>query len=498
MNCFMGIDIGTSGCKALVFDDNGRQLSKSSRSYEIISQRNGWAELDTDEVISKCFGVIKESALQIKDGIVAGLGISSQGEAFTMIDEVGNPLCNAFVSSDIRSNEMIKPWTVKFGEEKLYRITGHTSHPMFSLFKLLWVKEYMPEIWNKAHRILCFEDLLQYRLGIKNPSMGWPLAGRTMLFDVVNHSWNYEILHTLGLDKTKLSEPLQSGTPAGSVNKDIVKQLNLGEKTVVVTGGHDQTCAALGAGVTDTGIAAYSSGTVECITSAFNNPVFTEELRKNNLCTYDFTLPGMYSTVAFSLTGGNLLKWYMDQFGAAEAEMAAKRNMDPYDLLLNQMPDEPSGLLVLPYFTPSGTPYFDVSVKGAIMGIDLSVKRGEILKALLEGVAFEIKLNLNILKRSGYEIKELRLIGGGTRSQKLIQLKADVIGTPITLLDITEAGCMGVAILAKAAWTGINPRDIAEDWIRPVGTIEPKNSDHYNRKFESYKKLYPTLKELKL
>ena len=328
--------------------------------------------------------------------------------------------------------------------------------------------------------------------------MGWPLAGRTMLFDVVKHSWNDEILNNLGLDKKKLSEPLKSGKSAGFVREDIAKQLNLGDKTLIVTGGHDQTCSALGAGVTSTGTAAYSSGTVECITSAFNNPVFTDELRKNNLCTYDFTLPGMYSTVAFSLTGGNLLKWFMDQFGAAEAELAANINSDPYELLLNQMPDEPSGLLVLPYFTPSGTPYFDVSVKGAIMGMDLSVKRGEILKALLEGVAFEIKLNLDILKRSGYEIKELRLIGGGTKSEKLVRLKTDVIGTPITILDIREAGCMGAAILAKAAYSGIDPRKIAEDWIRPVARIEPKDTDYYNIKFESYKKLYPALKELNL
>lgn len=498
MNCFIGIDIGTSGCKALAFDDSGHQLSESSRSYEIISRKHDWAELDTDEVISKCFEIIKESASQAGDRIIAGLGISSQGEAFTMIDENGNPLCNAFVSSDTRSNELIKPWTGKFGEEKLYRITGHTPHPMFSLFKLLWVKDNMPEIWNKAHRILCFEDLLQYRLGIKNPSIGWPLAGRTMLFDVTNHSWNEEILNNLGLDKKKLSEPLQSGSPAGYVREDVAKQLNMNAGTMIVTGGHDQTCSALGAGVISAGTAAYSSGTVECITSAFDSPVFTNELRQNNLCTYDFTLPGMYSTVAFSLTGGNLLKWYMDQFGIVETELASKINRDPYELLLNQMPDEPSGLLVLPYFTPSGTPYFDVSVRGAIMGMDLSVKRGEILKALLEGVAFEIKLNLDILKRSGYEIKELRLIGGGTKSEKLVRLKTDVIGTPITILDIREAGCMGAAILAKAACSGTDPRKIAADWIKPVARIEPKNSDHYNRKFESYKKLYPALKELQL
>jgi len=124
-------------------------------------------------------------------------------------------LCNALVSSDIRAYELIKPWTDKFGEEKLYNITGHTPHPMFSLFKLLWIKENSPEIWSETHRILCFEDLLQYRLGLKNPSMGWPLAGRTMLFDVVTHSWDKEILDSIGVREEQLSNPLSSGSVAG-------------------------------------------------------------------------------------------------------------------------------------------------------------------------------------------------------------------------------------------------------------------------------------------
>jgi xylulokinase len=187
MNHYMGIDIGTSGCKAVIFDDDGRQISIAYREYDIISKYPGWAELDTDEVIGKCFEVIKESASRVEPGTVKGLGISSQGEAFTLIDQDGKALCNALVSSDIRANNLIGPFTEKFGEEKLYRITGHTPHPMFSLFKLLWIREHLPEIWEKAHRILCFEDLLQYRLGVKEPSMGWPMAGRTMLFDVVNH-----------------------------------------------------------------------------------------------------------------------------------------------------------------------------------------------------------------------------------------------------------------------------------------------------------------------
>jgi xylulokinase len=160
------------------------------------------------------------------------------------------------------------------------------------------------------------------------------------------------------------------------------------------------------------------------------------------------------------------------------------------------MPEEPSRLLVLPYFTPTGTPYFDVSVKGAIIGLDMSVTRIEIMKALLEGVAFEIKLNLEILRESGYEVKELRVIGGGARSQRHVQLKADVIGMPITILDVTEAGCMGVAMLAKAYTTGENIRTITAGWVKPVAKAEPKLKDHYDKKFITYKKLYPALKSL--
>jgi len=489
----MGIDIGTSGCKAVIFDEEGRQVSISYREYDLISKHPGWAELDTDEVMAKCFAVIKESTSQLKEGSVVGLGISSQGEAFTMIDEEGKALCNALVSSDIRANDLIVPWTEEFGEAKLYQITGHTPHPMFSLFKLLWIKENAPEIWAKTHRILCFEDLLQYRLGIKNPAMGWSLAGRTMLFDVISHSWNNEILERLGLRKEQLSTPLQSGSIAGYINKELCKELNLAEYAFIVTGGHDQPCSALGAGAIEPGIAVYASGTVECITPAFNKPIFSEELRKNNLCTYDHTAPGIYATVAFSLTGGNILKWFRDEFGAPEVELAKRTNSDPYELLMKQMPDEPSRLLVLPYFTPSGTPYFDISVKGAILGLDLSTTRGEIMKALLEGVAFEIKLNLDILEKSGYVVNELRVIGGGARSQRLVQLKADVIGKPITILDVTEAGCIGVAMLAKAFYTLQNISEIAKRWVKPLSKVEPKFHDYYNEKFNLYKKLYPAL-----
>lgn len=494
MNYFLGIDIGTSGCKTAVFNDEGLQISSAYREYDIISIHPGWAELDTDEVIDKCFQIIKEAASELPFGSIVSMGISSQGEAFTMIDKNGKALCNAFVSSDIRADSYVKTWPERFGSEKLYAITGHTPHPMFSLFKLLWVRDNLPYIWGKCYKILCFEDLLQFRLGIKDPAMGWPLAGRTMLFDVTRHCWNAEILEKAGIKTEQLSRPLPSGSVAGYVEKNIARQLNLSEKTMVVTGGHDQPCSALGAGAVKPGMAVYATGTVECITPAFDKPVFSKELRVNNYCTYDHTVKGLYATVAFSLTGGNLLRWFRDEFGRKEKEDAKKMKTDPYKLLLDQMPEQPTNLLVLPYFTSSGTPYFDTSVNGVILGLTLTTKRAEVLKALLEGIAFEIKLNLEILEKAGYRVNELRAIGGGAKSRVLTQLKANILNKPITTLDVPEAGCKGAAMLAKAAYTKQEATDIAEKWIKPGLTIYPDGQNLYIDKFNYYKQLYPGLK----
>ncbi len=497
MKHYMGIDIGTSGCKAVVFDENGKQAANAYREYNLICPQYGWAELDSNEVMEKCFEVIAQAAKDTPVKTIQGLGISSQGEAFTAVDEDGKALSNALTSSDIRAKDYSENWSREFGIKKLYQITGHTAHPMFSIFKLLWLKENKPDVWNRTAKFLCFEDLLIQRLGLE-PAMGWPLAGRTMLFDVRKHKWSTEILNSIGLDEDKLARPLQSGTIAGKIKPKITNQFGLADEAFVVTGGHDQPCGALGAGVTKPGVAMYATGSVECITPAFSKPVLTEDLRKHNLCTYDHTVPGMYATVAFSLTGGNILKWFRDEFGAAEVARAKESGENVYEILLNQVDAKPSRLLVLPYFTPSGTPYFETELSGAILGLRLSTKRGEFIRALLEGVAFEMRLNLEILEQSGCQITELRAIGGGAKSQIWSQLKADVIGKPISILNVTEAGCMGVAMLAKAAQTRESIADIAERWVEPVDIIEPgsDNARYYEERFLAYRQLYPVLKQI--
>lgn len=205
----------------------------------------------------------------------------------------------------------------------------------------------------------------------------------------------------------------------------------------------------------------------------------------------------MYTTVAFCLTGGNLLRWFRDEWSAAERAEAERTGADPYEVILKAMPDEPSRLLALPYFTPAGTPYFDTRTPGAILGLRLSTTRDETLRGLLEGVAMEMRLNVEILAESGFAIRDFRAIGGGAKSPALTQLKADVLNRPITTVEVTEAGCLGAAMLACAADKGRPLAELAGRWVKTVGAATPdaKRAAAYDEKFEQYKRLYPVLRD---
>ncbi len=493
---YMGLDIGTTGCKAGLFDAEGRLLTLAYREYPLLTPQPGWAEIDSSRVCRACREVVAEAAGSCPSDPVRGLGISCQGEAFTPVAADGRFLAHGMVSSDARAQALVEPWSRQFGQQRLYEITGHTPHPLFTVFKLLWLRQNQPETWADAAKFYCYEDLFQANLGL-DPAISWPLAGRTMMFNVRTHQWEDDILSAVELDASRLARPIASGDVVGTIHSTVAGELGLPDGVLVVGGGHDQTCGALGAGVVKPGVAMYATGTVECICPAFEKPVFDDQLRRGNLCTYDHAMAGMYATLAYSLTGGNLLRWFRDQWGQAEVEQANRTGADPYDLLIGAMSPEPSGLTVLPYFTPSGTPYFDSNVPGAILGLRLSSTRGEVLRALLEGVAMEMRLNVDILHRAGLEIDEFRAIGGGAKNPTLTQLKADVLGRPVTTLAVTEAGCLGVAMLACAAHTGGNPRELVDTWVETTSVVEPdgRRADVYNQQFQTYKRLYPAMQE---
>jgi xylulokinase len=319
-----------------------------------------------------------------------------------------------------------------------------------------------------------------------------------MLFNVRTHQWDGEILRAIDLDPDRLARPTPSGSVVGTIPRAVANELGLPADVIVVAGGHDQPCGALGAGAVEPGVAMIASGTVECVCPVFQRACFDEVLFRSNLCTYDFTLPGMYTSVLFSLTGGNVLRWFRDQWGQPEQAEAARTGVDPYDLLIRGMAAQPTDLLTLPNFTPSGTPYFDAHTPGAILGLRLSTTRGQVLRSLLEGVALEMRLNLELLQDAGLSVRQLRAIGGGAKNAALVQLKADVLHRPITTLAVTEAGCLGVALLACAAHTGAAPRELLKAWVKPQCVVEPDPcfATFYDERFDAYRQLYPAVRDV--
>lgn len=486
---FLGIDIGSSRVKAVAFSEAGRELGSASRGYPVSSPEPGFAELDGEEVMRAAFDVIGAAASAARSGgdPVRALAISSQGEAFLPVDSAGKVLAPAMISSDTRATDIMAEFAAGFGIERLYRITGHTASGMFTLAKLLWLAKFRPEIRREAKRFLCFEDLLVSRLGAE-PAMGWPLAGRTMLFDVETHRWSRELCDATGFSPEEFARPLPSGTVAGTVSSRVADALGLEPGTLIVSGGHDQALAALGCGACFPGGAMYAAGSVECIAPVHSRLIRSAELFRSNLCCYDFALPGRYLSVAYSLTGSNFMQYFLEEF--------CRDLGGDYAALAGSMPTEPTSIDVLPYFTASGTPYFDTRTPGTVHGWRLTTTRGELFKAVEEGIAMEMRRNLELLTASGFQVEVLVASGGGCRLPALVQLRADVLNLPFRVIASGEAGCRGAALLARSALCGV-PVEKLPGFLPEVTAElhpEPRRAARYQEKFEQWKHFTETVR----
>ncbi|MBO4344610.1 MAG: hypothetical protein J5833_02570 [Victivallales bacterium] len=482
---YLGIDIGSSQTKAVVFSGDGVQLATSGVPYQYTVPQIGWMELDGDTVLDAAFKVLSDCAAAVAaTDPVETIAISSQGEAFSPIDANGRIMAPAMISGDSRSAAVMDEFTESFGLDRIYRITGHTPSPMFSIAKLLYIRKHNPEIWNNAVKYLCFEDLLVHALTGK-AVMGWPLAGRTMLFDINSHRWSAELLDAIGLREDQFSEPVPCGTVVGNLLPDIADRLNFSHDVRVVSGGHDQIIGAFGCGATTPGTAMYAAGSVECFVPIFDSKILSDELCRCNLCTYDFAESGKYASVAYSLTGSNFLEYFIREFAPDHGK--------DYAALIAEMPEEPTDILVLPYFTPSGTPYFDTVSPGCVHGWRFGHSRGALLKGCEEGIALEMKLNFEFLRNSGIEMSQLIATGGGFRAKSKVQLRSDVLNLPITTIDVKEAGCRGAASLGMRALTG---QTLPPPKATGVVTPNPERAAFYDTKFKRYRNFSDAMRVL--
>jgi xylulokinase len=275
--------------------------------------------------------------------------------------------------------------------------------------------------------------------------------------------------------------------------------LGLEQGVVAVTGGHDQPAGALGCGAIAPGISMDSTGTVECVGVASSRLVLYPILLASNLPVAPHTAPGMTMVLGYSSTGGALLRWYRDTFGRYEQEEARRTGRDVYDLILEQASPGPSPVLILPHFVGSGTPWLDSASKGAILGLTLSTSRGDVIRAIVDSVSYEIKLSLDAMEAAGIAVRELRAFGGGARSPLWLQAKADIYGKPVLAMDVAEAPCLGVAILAGVATGAFESVESGvAQMVRVKQTYQPDSTMHTRtgEKTQLFAKVYPTLAAL--
>lgn len=497
---FAGLDIGTTGCKICIFDGTGGTVSAGFSEYGVICDEPAKAEQDVNLVWSCVEDVLKEAVTNcqtIVEELIA-LSVSVQGDAVIPVDRDFNPLHNALLGMDYRPVKEAKELENKFGAEELFRRTGMRPHPINSLCKIVWLKNKLPEIYRNAWKIVTYEDFVIGRL-CGETVIDYTMATRTMAYNLETDSWDEEILDAAGIDRNKLSKVVSSGKVVGQMKTKLAERLGLPSKIKIISGGHDQTCSALGAGVIRDGTALISTGTAEVLSTSLEKPLLSNKMFKGYYPCYRYVLWERFFTFALNHIGGLLFRWFRDNFGEVDVQEANNLGIDSYEYILRRIPEGPSRVMFLPHLNGSGTPTSDVHSKGALIGITMETDRYDIVRSILESLTYELRINLDTWKDAGIYIKEVGAVGGGAKSEKWLQIKADILGKPIQSFSIVESAALGAAILSA---TGIGYyksfREAVDKMVHKDRLFEPRSEyrNQYDTLYNIYKEIYPSLKKI--
>jgi xylulokinase len=491
-----GLDVGTTGCKAIVFSEEGEVLGQAAREYPVLTPRPKWAEQDAEAVWDLAWAALGDAVSSAEGDPPTAMALSVQGEAVIPVDEEGRALRPAILGMDARTGAENEWLTDQFGAEELFQRTGMPVHTVNTLPKLLWIQRHEPDLWRRAHQFLLYEDFFLRRLG-GEARISHCLASRTQMYDLMPGRWADDLLDECGINHERLAALApEGGGVVGTLRADLARELGLSDGLLLVSGGHDQACAALGSGVVEAGLAMDSTGTAEVVEVAMDSPTLAEELRQGDISVYRHVVPGLYVAMTLNHSGGLLLRWFRDTLSTAVVERARATGRDAYDLILEGAPDGPTELLVLPHFAGKGTPGFDTSSRGAIVGLTFGTAHADIAKAILEGLTFELRANVDLLDEAGIDIEELHAVGGGARSSLWLQLKADICRVPLRVPRVTEAACLGAALLAGVGAGAYADLDEAvAQTVHLRRRIEPNTSraEAYDKVYQVYQQLYPTL-----
>ncbi|MGN1115458.1 MAG: xylulokinase [Candidatus Ornithomonoglobus sp.] len=497
MKYLIGIDLGTSGTKTVLFDEDGNTIKSHTVEYPMSQPKNGWAEQDPLDWYNASVETLRVVTQGIDASQIAGIGISGQMHSMVMLDENNDVIRPAILWCDGRTAKECDEITERVGAERLIEITANPALTGFTASKILWVRNNEPENYARCRHILLAKDYVRFRLtGVYATEVSD--ASGMQLLDIANRCWSDEVLEKLDIDKSLLAEVYESPEITGCITEEAAKLTGVPEGTPVVGGAGDNAAAAVGTGVVEEGKAFTTIGTSGVVFA------HTKEMhldKKGRVHTFCCAVPGEWHVMGVTLAAGLSLKWFRDNFCADEISTAKSMGVDPYYLMDKEAEQSPIGcnkLLYLPYLMAERTPHLDPDCRGAFIGLSAMHEKRDLLRAVMEGVVYSLRDCVEVLREMDVTSESMAACGGGGSSPLWRSMLADTFNMPVTTVTSKEGPALGAAILAGVG-AGIYP-SVQEACRRVVKTKteqapDAANSAEYDKFYQLYRKMYPALKD---
>ncbi len=438
----LGIDVGTTAVKALLIDAAARVVTQAGVEYPLHTPRPGWSEQDPADWWAALVSAVRQVVGEAGGDGVRAVAVSTQGDTMVPLDAAGRPLCPARTWMDTRAADLVGGFDAALAPAQWRAIAGAALGPHAAAMTIVWLREHLPEVYRRAARFALVGDFIVERL-TGAPALDEPNASRTLLFDIRLRRWSARLMELVGVDEARLSPVLPSATVAGELTAAAARELGLRPGTPVAVGGHDQTCAAVGAGVVRPHTMLLSCGTAWVLLASIAQPLLDQAT--GAVHTYCHAVPERWALLT-AHAGGNILSWLRTTLYTAAT---------PYDEIVagaeRAATAADSSLLVLPHFYGSQMPASQRHARGALLGLTLSSTRDDLALGVLRGVALEVARNFRFLSAIGATTDEVRMIGGGASSRFWAQTIADATGVRVVRPRVREAAAFGAAVLAGVA-----------------------------------------------
>lgn len=490
MKYVIGIDLGTSAVKILLINQNGEVCHEVSKSYPLIQEKSGYSEQNPEEWVEKTAQGLAELVQQFQGNTddIEGISFSGQMHGLVLLDEEHHVLRNAILWNDTRTTEQCRQINEMVGTDRLLEITKNPALEGFTLPKLLWVKQYEPEVFEKASVFMLPKDYLRYCMTGKIHSEYSDAAG-TLLLNISKKSWSTEICELVGIQPELCPPLVESHQLVGTITSDFANRTGLSESVKIFAGGADNACGAIGSGILSEGRTLCSIGTSGVVLSYEER---NDQDFQGKVHYFNHGEENAFYTMGVTLAAGYSLNWFKDIFAEEEEFEQLLQGVD-------QVPVGANGLLFTPYLVGERTPHADSIIRGSFIGMDASHKRDDFVRAVLEGITFSLNESIEIFRENGKIIDTIVSIGGGAKNEAWLQMQADIFNANIVKLSSEQGPGMGAAMLAAfgCGWFS-SLLECADKFIEPVKKYEPikENVEKYQKLFNMYKQIYEQTKVL--